>query len=436
MCLDGRKLQLSSGALREDGNSLASNDIELSKHQVKSDERNSDLSEDHLRIKLDEPPPAGLVKRPPGLNEECTASATDGQVNIAHDQCLVEWHNGLVALRKESSLDASEGHRGRQENSKAHEDVGGWDGEDAEPQTNDLGAILVVHCILEVAAMWMSNAERECDSDWQDDRSLLCNGVHQRWEKESLALLAGRKAAIPRLLGWVRDHLVRPCHMETCETERCEGVAEELADDAEAEEGGGEIGEESVEDVIGDGETKTSPSCGPATDTLEVADCSSNLSRDWLVVDDGDFDVDIGIGLGHQRLLLERRIGLNVGVRWRLRLDDGGTGRRFDHGKGAHHLADRIVNLCIRQPRSLLSVRLSHVTYRPNDQERNNCGDEDRQQLLGLDLHLGTGILVELRILLQLLDIRLLRVVLLRELGASLYDGPNQMARHRRSELL
>ena len=293
---------------------------------MKSDESNSDLSHNHLGVELDESPPAGLVEGSPGLDEECLASTTDGEIDLAHHSCLVERHDGLLALGKQSGFNAGEGDGGWEKDSKTDEDVGRGDGEEAQAERDHLGAVFVLHGMAEMLATRMRDTKCECDSDGQDQGRLLCHGVHQSWEEESLAFLAGWEAAVPGFRRRVGDHLVCPCHMETREAEGHEDVAECFTDDAKAEEAGEQVGEDGVDEMVKPSELEASPSRCPAADTLEVANCSCDLGCDRLVVDDGDFDIGISVSLGHQRLLLERCIGLGFSVwRW-LGFDDSGAG--------------------------------------------------------------------------------------------------------------
>ena len=65
--------------------------------------------------------------------------------------------------------------------------------------------------------------------------------------------------------------------------------------------------------------------------TVEVANRRSDGAGNWLVFEEGDFDVSVGFH--HERLFLEWRIGF-LGVGWRLGFDNRSGRGGFDHGQG------------------------------------------------------------------------------------------------------
>ena len=191
--LDSHELQLRAGALEEDSKAFTADEIELCYHKMHSDKGNSDLSHDNLSVELDKPQPASTIERPPCLHEERAAATTDGKVNVTHHRSLVEWHDGVLALREQSRFDASESDRGREEDGQTDQDVGEWHSEEAQAEEDHLGAVLVFPCVPEMLSglLRLRDAKCERDTNWEDESRLLSGGVHQGWEKKGLAILAG-----------------------------------------------------------------------------------------------------------------------------------------------------------------------------------------------------------------------------------------------------
>ncbi len=106
MRLNSHKLNLRRCALHEHSQSLATNNVDFCNHQMSSHEQDSELSEDHLGVNLDETKSAGAVEGPPRLNEERAAGATDGHVEVAHHGLLVERYDRLLAFWEEGGFDA------------------------------------------------------------------------------------------------------------------------------------------------------------------------------------------------------------------------------------------------------------------------------------------------------------------------------------------
>ena len=158
---------------------------------MQSDNADGDLRKDLLGIELDEPQSADAVERSPGLDEERTAAAAGGEVYVTHDRGFVEGHDGLLAFWEERGFDPGQSHGRREEDGETDDDVGQWDGEEAQAQEDHPGAVLVVVSMVKVFLAGMCHPKCECDTDWEDDGCLLSNGVDQGREQQGLAILAG-----------------------------------------------------------------------------------------------------------------------------------------------------------------------------------------------------------------------------------------------------
>ena len=91
---------------------------------------------------------------------------------------------------------------------------------------------------------------------------------------------------------------MRPRHMETGQSDGDEDIHECLAEEAEAEESGQQVGHKAVQEVVEHAQAQTSPARTEAPNTLKQAHRRGDLGCDRLVVDDSNFQIGVSVSLG------------------------------------------------------------------------------------------------------------------------------------------
>lgn len=117
-----RLLRHFSQSLHHLPNPLPTNEIHLREHDVHADEEDSQLRHDQLDVQFHQPKTGSAVEGSPGLDEERTAGAADGRVDVVGDDGLaVEGDEGGFVFGEEGGFEAGEGDGGREEDGKGDE---------------------------------------------------------------------------------------------------------------------------------------------------------------------------------------------------------------------------------------------------------------------------------------------------------------------------
>ena len=392
---------------------LLTNHRELEAHESRADHGDGDDDKERLSVELDEPEPGGTVEGPPGLDEDCTGSATLRKIQRAEDGVAVEGDDGALVLREKRGFDARESHGSGKEDAESGEDGSQRDSKETHHEQSAhgagsirLAAVTVVGVHVAVVHL-LREAESKSDGDREDDGGLLSDRENKRWQKDGLALLARHEAAEPGLRAGRSDHGVGPGHVQTRGTEGGEDGGKPVAHDTEANKAGKTIGHKSVGEVVEHAQAESPPAAEEATGTVQKADGAPNVRSDGLVVDHRDLNILVCRCFGGQEKLLlqlvQRSVGL-VGVGWRLGLDDGGGGRRLDNSEGSDNFAEGVAHLRFPSAYMFPVSREKAGAYGCDQERHKNARDDYREELHRADLALGPSLLIQLRILLQLLN--------------------------------
>ena len=302
----------------------------------------NDLDRKDLDIKLDQPPPAFLVKSLPCIKHANAAiAAQDLRLDLS-TKGPVEGHNGLILFWKHRSLHTLEGDLGWDDN--ADESAAGDEYYEDHFDQGDLLHSLGIAAVCLWVAKLVLNREKQTSGDIHG--SLLGDSEDSSWKEDVLGCLEGRKATVPGLGRRVRYDDVGPDHLNAAEANSCDN-RDDSAETAIC--GSEEANDGAVNEVVNQGNVETAETGEWAAYGAEMLDCGTELGCDRRSLDEEEFGLKFLEVLLLGLLILREKRSINFG---RFILDnglEGSSSRGLDHGQSSHEIAIGVIDLFSRQ---------------------------------------------------------------------------------------
>ncbi len=249
-----------------------------------------------LGVKLDEAEAGGPVECFPSVEYGDDTGSTNHLGLDFASEGPVEGNDRIVLLGQKRSLDALEGHTGGEDNQDGGGDTAHHHGEGCQHDGFLLHWAQLIESgrVLQVAF----EVEDHEQSDGDVDGGLFGESPERGWQDDLLAGVDGRKAAVPFLLARGADDDMGPEHLKTAKDDGGDNGGQGLGDHGTSEQGGQDLEEDVVDEMIGQGDLKTAETSPWASFGDEMPDGGPDLGSDGL-----GLDVE-QLGLGGGRLLL------------------------------------------------------------------------------------------------------------------------------------
>ena len=257
--------------------------LRLADESAHEDHGGEDLEGNDLEVELDEADASSPVERLPGVEHADASAAADDRGLDSAAEAPVEGDDGLVFLGQHRCLHAGQSNLGgeydgeddEQGDQRADEDLGGVAREDFGGDFAVVGRVLGV-------ALEAVGAEHE-GGDVESE--LLGGGPDGRGEEDFAAGVEAGEAAPPALGAWGAHDDVGPGHVEAAE----DGVGDD-GEEGLCEQGAGEAAEEVEEQTVGqvvdDGDMQTAEARPWAGLSLQVLYGGADLGGDGLAFDE------------------------------------------------------------------------------------------------------------------------------------------------------
>lgn len=257
------------------------------------EDRGRELDGRDLGVQLHETEPRGPVERLPCVEHGHDALATHELGLHLPAKGSIEGNDGVILLRQERGLDALEGDVGGEDDEDGGQEAAGEHGEGGERNRFllHLGQVLEAAGVCEIAL----EVEDLEEGDGDADGSLFGEGPHGGREEDLLALVEGGEATVPFLLARGADDDVGPEHLQAAEDDGGEDGGEGLRDQSAAEEGGQELEEHVVHEMVDESDLEATEA-GPGSGfSLEVFDGGADLGGDGFGLDVEELELGDGV---------------------------------------------------------------------------------------------------------------------------------------------